>query len=368
VASAQVTNSNKTAERIAAVQKRLHDRGLDALIATPGSDLAYLIGHFSHASERPVFLIVPAQSQASIVIAGFESRSLLELGDTVQICTYDEVQDPYGLLPHIDSGGTVAISNQAWAASLLGAQNAMPGVHFVTAASFLREFRMVKDDSELDKLREAGRRTDKAIELFLGEHFVGLTERALARRLRELLANEGLSGPGAIIASGPNGASPHHGASDREVVSGDAVVIDCGGTWDGYYSDITRTVLVGEPSDEIRRAYDTVRAAQEAGVATVRPGVTCESIDQAARGVITAAGMGEAFIHRTGHGIGLDGHEEPFIVSGNELPLVPGMVFSVEPGVYFTGSFGIRIEDTVAVTSTGAESFNLVSKELRLVE
>lgn len=357
--------------RLHAIHSLLQKHDLDLLVITPGSDLAYAVGHFSQPSERPVCLLISRQGGATMVIAGFESRALPDLKGAVDIRTYGETEDPYRLVSEAlrsnPLANRVAISDQAWSVVLLGLQGILPEAHCTCASRYVRELRVRKDDGELELLRTAGNRTDKGLIRLLREKLSGLTERQVAKRLRGYLEEEGLERTGAIIASGPNGASPHHSASDRLIGPGDAIVIDCGGTYHGYYSDITRTVIVGEPAAEVQQAYEVVQRSQAAAVAAVRPGVTAGSIDDAARSVIDSASLADAFIHRTGHSVGLDGHEEPYLVAGNPLQLEPGMVFSVEPGVYFSGRFGIRIEDTVAVTPEGVESFNQMTHDLQFV-
>jgi Xaa-Pro aminopeptidase len=187
-------------------------------------------------------------------------------------------------------------------------------------------------------------------------------------RLNQLMTERGMAPMFGICASGPNSASPHYNTGERVIEAGDAVIFDWGGELNGYLSDMTRTVVIGEPSDEYRKVYDIVLRANQAAFAAVRPGVPCEDVDRAARDVITDAGYGEHFIHRVGHGLGLDVHEEPYMVSGNTLPLAPGMVFSDEPGIYLDGKFGIRIEDTVVCTKDGAERINSAPRDLVVMD
>jgi D-alanyl-D-alanine dipeptidase len=228
--------------------------------------------------------------------------------------------------------------------------------------------RAVKDAEELEALRRAARAADAAFADVLGVRFAGRREVEVAADLAEALRAHGHeSVEFTIVGSGPNGASPHHEAGERRIGPGDAVVLDFGGRMAGYCSDITRTVVVGEPEPELERVHAIVRAAQEAGVRAVRPGVPCEAVDAAARAVIEEAGYGAAFVHRTGHGIGLDVHEPPYIVAGNRTPLEPGMTFSVEPGIYLAGRFGVRIEDIVAVTPDGVERLDQAPRGLARV-
>jgi Xaa-Pro aminopeptidase len=336
------------------------ERGLDALIAVSTSDLGYLMGHVPKAIDLPTFLVIPAEGQPTLLIAKFEEPSLPDFQGGIETITYEDSDGPFALLAQLVPGTTVAISNRTWAAAMLRVQSELPHVTFLPADAILRELRMCKDEAELQLLREAGHRTDRAIERLLSERFEGTTESSRVRRLKSHLADEGLDAVMAIIASGPNSASPQHCVSERVIQSGDMVVIDCGGVYCGYYSDAARTIYVGrgQPTAAMRSVHDTVRRAQQTAVSSVVPGAAAESVDKVARDIIREAGHADTFMHRTGHGVGLDVHEEPFIVAGDATVLRQGMVFTVEPGVYVAGHFGVRIEDTVAVTADGVETFN----------
>ena len=257
----------------------------------------------------------------------------------------------------------------AWAVVLLNLQRLFPAVSFVPASPLIRELRMVKGPEELELLHEAGRRADRAFGNVVQLRFAGRTELEIAEELDGLLAESGLARAdwGPIVASGPNAASPHHLTGQREIHEGDAVVLDFGGVLDGYQADITRTVHVGTPDSRFIEVYESVVRAQEAAVVSSRPGQTAGQVDRTARTLIDDAGFGQYFIHRTGHGLGLDTHEEPYLVPDNELPLQPGMTFSVEPGIYIPGRFGVRIEDTVAVMDGGPQRFNHATRELQIV-
>ena len=187
-------------------------------------------------------------------------------------------------------------------------------------------------------------------------------------RLGALMQKRGLGASFGICASGPNSASPHHHTGDRVIQEGDAVIFDWGGTLDGYHSDVTRTVFVGQPTEKFRKVYDIVKRANQATLDAVKPGVACEDLDRTARDLITKEGFGENFIHRVGHGLGMDVHEEPYLVGGNTTPLAVGMVFSDEPGIYIEGEFGVRIEDSVVVTETGGKRLNEASRELTVMD
>jgi D-alanyl-D-alanine dipeptidase len=266
-------------------------------------------------------------------------------------------------------GSTLGIADSAWAMHLLGLQEAVPGSSYRSLTQSLPMLRAVKDASELSRLAAAGAAADATYEQILDVRFSGRLETDvaadLARMLREL-GHEQVDFT--VVGSGPNGANPHHEAGDRMIEVGDAVVLDFGGLMYGYGSDTSRTVSVGEPSAQVREVHELVRQAQQAGVEAVRPGVACQEVDRAARRVITEAGYGERFIHRTGHGIGTTTHEPPYMIEGETQPLVPGMAFSVEPGVYLPGEFGVRIEDIVTVTDEGGSRLNNSERGLRVVE
>jgi len=265
-------------------------------------------------------------------------------------------------------GARYGISDNAWAMHVLGLQQALPETSYASLTRALPMLRAVKDAHELDRLAAAGAAADATFGEILQVAFAGRTENEVAADLARLLKEHGHSQVDfTVVGSGPNGANPHHEAGDRTIREGDMVVLDFGGLKDGYGSDTTRTVHVGPPSDEERAVFAVVRAAQQAGFEAVRPGAACQDIDRAARAVITDAGYGEWFIHRTGHGIGLTTHEPPYMIEGEEQELVPGMCFSVEPGIYLPGRFGVRIEDIVTCTDSGGRRLNNTTHELQIV-
>lgn len=363
--------SNPVTQRRKRAQDLLEAAAIDILLVAPSGDLRYLTGYDAHPGVRPTLLMV-THDRTVMVVPELEVAKTADLQD-LPIATYGETENPYQLLAsQLDaavSSPRAAISDRAWAGVLLRLQAAIPHASWVSATPLLRELRMRKTEGEVELLRRAGRMADSAFEQLVERRFAGRTERDIASDLRELVLDSGLEPAdwGPIVGSGPNGASPHHTAGSREVHEGDAVVLDFGGVLEGYQADITRTVHVGSPDTEFRRVYDVVRQAQEAGVQAVRPGTSAQSVDRAARGVIDAAGYGPFFPHRTGHGIGLEAHEEPYIVEGNALELEAGMAFSVEPGIYLPGRFGVRIEDIVAVTAGGAERMTHAARELLVV-
>ncbi len=278
--------------------------------------------------------------------------------------------NPYeAAAPLLAPAGRFGISDNGWALHLLGLQKRLPDTRYAALTEALPMLRAVKDPAELERLAAAGAAADAAFEEIRKVTFAGRRESEVSTDLADLLRRFGHSQVDfTIVASGPNGADPHHEADERVIQHGDMVVLDFGGLKDGYGSDTSRTVHVGEPDEEERAVHDIVRAAQEAGFRAVRPGAACQDIDRAARAVIEEAGYGKYFIHRTGHGIGVTTHEPPYMVEGEEQPLVPGMCFSVEPGIYLPGRFGVRIEDIVTVTEDGGRRLNNTSREMVVVD
>ena len=258
----------------------------------------------------------------------------------------------------------MAVSDRLWAVHLLGLERATRSVRLRSASALLAPLRAVKDPGEVELLQVAAAAADRAFDRVVTHPFAGRTERDIASDLATMLVEEGHdTALFTIVGSGPNGASPHHEPTDRVIERGDAVVMDFGGRRRGYSSDITRTVCVGAPTGEMSGVYDVVRRAHREAFDLAGPGVPAEDVDRAARDVISEAGFGDDFIHRTGHGIGLEEHEDPYIVSGNAEPLLPGNAFSIEPGVYLRGRFGVRIEDIVVVTDDGVRSLNRATRD-----
>jgi Xaa-Pro aminopeptidase len=347
----------------------LRERGLAALLLSPGSDLAYLSGYRIFGSERLTCLVIPASGTPTLVVPELESPRAKAAAPDLAQCTWQETEDPYALVASlVTSKGDVAVADQMWALFTLRLQAALPR-HFTLASDLTRELRMRKDASERDALATVGAQADAAFGVIAKTSFEGQREIDVAAQLAAALRAAGHDEVAfTIVASGPNGASPHHQTGERRIAKGDLVVLDFGGTCAWYCSDITRTVSVGAPEAEAVNVHDTVRRAQEAGYAAAREGATCASVDAASRKVISDAGYGAYFIHRTGHGIGLDGHEHPYLVSGNAERLEPGMAFSIEPGIYLPGRFGVRIEDIAIIGRDGrAEPLNNADHALAVV-
>ncbi|MGN9768516.1 M24 family metallopeptidase [Micromonospora sp. SD12] len=358
--------------RLADAQRATAAAGLDALLLTPGSDLRYLTGYDAHEGERLTCLVLPAQGEPTLIVPTLE-RPAAEASPApatgVRIVDHADGSDPYPLLVAALGGpvAAVGLADRMWAEQVLALRAALPGAVQRLASEVLREMRVRKSPAEVAALAEAGAAID-AVHRRMGEWLrPGRTEAEVGADIAAAIRAAGhVSVDFVIVAAGPNGASPHHGTSERPIGAGEPVVVDIGGTMpSGYRSDCTRTYVAGAPAPaEFVDYYAVLHAAQRAAVAAVRPGVTAEDVDAAAREPIAAAGFGAAFLHRTGHGIGLDGHEEPYVVAGNARPLEAGMAFSVEPGIYLAGRHGARIEDIVVCAPDGVQRLNTTPTEL----
>ena len=356
--------------------------GLDALLIGVGSDLRYLTGYAAMPLERLTLLALIAGAPPFIVVPRLE-RGAAESGlrTPIEIRTWEETEDPYAMVAGAIDAPTeravsIGLSDTMIALHVLRLQAAFaPTASYASASPVLRELRMIKDPDEIELLRLAARAADRVVGQIAAGRLVGRTEADVAREVRERLIAEGHDEAHfAIVGSGPNSASPHHEASERVIQAGEPIVLDIGGTLGGYGSDITRTLWVtgGDPAagpdERFRHLFAVLHSAQEASTRAVRPGVACSAVDAAARDPIGAEGYGDAFFHRTGHGIGLDGHEDPYLVTGNDLPLRPAMAFSVEPGIYLPGAYGARIEDIVICGDDGPIVLNEAPRELYVVE
>lgn len=343
--------------------------GVDVLLLSVGADLPYFTGYRAMPLERLTMLVLPVDGPATLVVPGLEAPRVALQPGAFSVRPWAETDDPLTLVAGLcGAPRRVAVSDQTWSVFAFGLQQRLPEAAFGPASSLTGELRMRKGPEEVELLRRAGAAVDRVVERLDRHPFAGKSERRLSAEIAAMTVEEGHEAATfSIVASGPNGASPHHEAGDRVIGDGDGVVVDFGGRRQGYCSDITRTFLVGEPPPGFLEVFSVVRAAQEAGVAAAAPGVPAQEVDRAARRVITDAGHGPFFVHRTGHGIGLEEHEPPYIVEGNRLPLEAGMAFSVEPGVYLPGRFGVRLEDVVVVTPGGVERLNDSSRALHRV-
>ncbi|MFN2589148.1 MAG: M24 family metallopeptidase [Actinomycetota bacterium] len=344
------------------------DSTLDAMLVAPGPDLLYLAGYDPPPLERLTALVVRPGSDPVLVVPVLERPRALTspVAGNLDIVAWRDGEDPYGAVGRLlGGGGRIGVSDRLWASHLIGLQSAATGAEFVPASSALSGLRARKEPGEIDLLGRAARAADEAFDRITRAAFERRAERDVADSLAELLREAGHESVSfTIVATGPNGASPHHEPGERVIRTGDPVVMDFGGRVRGYCSDITRTVAVGPPPSELRDVYDIVREAQEAAFRAVEPGIPAEEVDRAARAVIESGGYGDAFIHRTGHGIGLEEHEDPYIVTGNRTELTVGHCFSLEPGIYLDGRFGVRIEDIVAITDDGVVRLNQARHEL----
>ncbi len=351
---------------------------IDVLLLTPGADLRYLVGYDALPLERLTCLAVPAHGEPVLVVPLLErfAAEASGAGAVVKIVTHEETDDAFAMTAAMmrdalnGAPSRVGIADRMWAEQVLRFRTLMPDTEQVTAGGVLRDLRVRKTADEVDGLRRAGAAID-AVHSRMGEWLrPGRTESEVGRDIAQAITDVGHAHVNFIIvASGPNGASPHHHTSDRVIEPGDPVVVDIGGTMrDGYCSDCTRTYVAGgAPDDEFARYYAILLDAQKQSCESVRPGVTAESVDAAAREIIATGGYGDFFVHRTGHGIGLEEHEEPYIVVGNDTVLEPGMCFSIEPGIYLPGRHGARIEDIVVVTDDGVERLDTIDRDLVVI-
>ena len=373
--------SDETA--FAARLKRVHESmalaRVDVVLLSLGADLPWLTGYTAMPLERLTMLVVPPASsgqQPTLLVPALEAPRVTPVPEVFSIQPWGETEDPVAMAAAMvksaaNGDSVIAISDRAWAMFLLRLEDELKGATWKPASSVMAPLRAIKDEPEVEALARAAAAADRVAAALLGGEIalVGRTERQVSAEITRRLLDEGNEKVNfAIVASGPNSASPHHEPSERAIQPGEPVVCDFGGTVGGYCSDITRTVFSGQPSREMAKVYGTVAEAQAAGVVSAQVGQLCSGVDQASRRVIADAGYGEYFLHRTGHGIGLEEHEDPYMVAGNSTPVTAGHVFSVEPGIYMQGRFGVRIEDIVAATPRGPRPLNLAEHALTVVE
>lgn len=346
-------------ERIRRLQGLMAERGIDVVLLSVGPDLPYFTGYEAMPSERLTMLVVTPVGEPTLVIPELEAPRAERLD--VALSVWTELDDPLKrVVELVGSGRSIAVGDHTWATFVVRLQDLLHRGAWSPASYLTSVLRVRKDSSEVALLREAARQADAVAARIPSEvSFAGSTEMEVARQVQGMLVEEGHNrAEFAIVGSGPNGASPHHEPEERVIEDGDVVVIDFGGSLGGYKSDTTRTFVVGAPSSIQSEVHEVVLRANEAGRDAVEPGVPCEAVDRAAREVIEDAGYGGFFIHRTGHGIGLEVHEDPYMVEGNTHVLEEGMAFSVEPGIYMPMQFGVRIEDIVVCVRDGADVLN----------
>ncbi len=355
-------------DRLTRVRARMTELGVDALLLSVGADLPWLCGYEAMPLERLTMLVVPAKDDPTLVVPRLEAPRVVNRPDLFHLLPWDETDNPVSIVAGLVGGRiTLAVGDHTWSKFLLALQEEMPARRWHPASLVTSPLRAAKDRAELDCLARAAAAADRvATAIQHGEiTFIGRSEADVAKDIGRRLVAEGHNKVAfVIVASGPNSASPHHEPCERIIGPGEAVVCDFGGVLDGYCSDITRTVVTGEPSPELLELYAVVSEAQAAGVNAALVGARCCEVDEAARDVIVDAGYGEYFPHRTGHGIGRDVHEDPYLVDGNHTRLVAGNAFSVEPGIYLPGRYGARLEDIVVATADGPRPLNVADHDL----
>jgi len=368
--SSAATATTTYADRIGRARAAMAATDVDVLLVSVGSDLPYLVGYDAMPLERLTMLVVPRDGDATLVIPRLEAPRVIEQPGVFSLRPWNETDDPVAIVAEIAGRPAVAaVGDTMWARFLVELLGHWPTdrTRYVRSTQVMNVLRMRKDAAEIAALQAAGAAADRvAAQLHAGSiELVGRTEAQVSADISARLVDEGHDVVNfAIVAAGENAASPHHHAGDRVIREGEIVLTDFGGTMAGYCSDITRCVFTGEPSADVAEAYAVLHEAQAAGVRAGVVGAACQDVDRAARKVITDAGYGEWFIHRTGHGIGMEAHEDPYMVEGNELPIEPGHAFSVEPGIYVAGKWGMRLEDIVVATPDGPLSMNHANHEL----
>jgi len=342
--------------------------GVDALLLSVGADLPYFTGYVAMPLERLTMLVLPRDGDAILIVPALEAPRVPDLG-VCAMAPWGETEDPIArVAAAVGNVGRLAVGDQTWSRFTLALQGALPTATWCPANLVTAPLRMVKDAAEIAALRAAAHAVDAVAAEMRDRPFAGRTEFDVHRELVDRMLAHGHDVPNfAIVGSGPNGASPHHDASSRVIAPGDVVVCDFGGTMAGYCSDITRMFSVGDPTAEVTDTYAALVEAQELAVQSAQVGVPCEAVDAVARRSLATAGLADAFIHRIGHGIGLEAHEDPYLVSGNPTPLVAGHAFSIEPGVYFPGRFGMRLEDIVVADAAGPDRLNQARRDLAIV-
>lgn len=359
-------------DRVNRARVEMQRAGVDALILSVGHDLPYLTGYLAMPLERLTLLVLPREGAASLIIPRLEAPRVRELPSVFSLVPWNETDDPI-VLAHqlLGNARTIAVGDQMWSRFLVDLLIHRPDCRYVRSVQVMEALRSRKDAAEIAALAAAGAAADRvAAQLHAGEiPMVGRTEAQVSADISARLIAEGHQKVNfAIVAAGENAASPHHHAGDRVIQHGEIVLCDFGGTMNGYCSDITRCVHIGEPPADITQAYAVLMEAQAAGVAAGVLGSTCENVDSVTRAIIDAAGYGEYFVHRTGHGIGMEEHEDPYMVSGNVTPIAAGHAYSVEPGIYVPGKWGMRLEDIVVATDNGPVSVNHANHALVVLD
>ena len=365
-------SSHTYAERLSRARAEMKRSGVDAMILSLGHDMPYLMGYLAMPLERLTMLVIPQEGEASLIIPRLEGPRVHQMNDVFTMVPWNETEDPVAIAHALlGSAQTIAVGDQMWSRFLVDLLVHRPNAKYVRSVTVMEALRSRKDAAEVAALVAAGAAADRvAGQLHAGEiPMVGRTEAEVSADISARLIAEGHQKVNfAIVAAGENAASPHHHAGDRVIQYGEIVLCDFGGTMNGYCSDITRCVHIGEVPQDIADAYAVLLRAQAAGVNAGVVGSSCENVDAVTRAIIDDAGYGEYFVHRTGHGIGMEEHEDPYMVSGNATPIAAGHAYSVEPGIYVPGKWGMRLEDIVVATDNGPMAVNHANHHLVVLD
>ena len=365
-------SSHTYAERLGRARVEMKRSGVDAMILSLGHDMPYLMGYLAMPLERLTMLVIPQDGEASLIIPRLEGPRVHQMNDVFTMVPWNETEDPVAIAHTLlGSAQTIAVGDQMWSRFLVDLLVHRPNAKYVRSVTVMEALRSRKDAAEVAALVAAGAAADRvAAQLHAGEiPMVGRTEAEVSADISARLIAEGHQKVNfAIVAAGENAASPHHHAGDRVIQYGEIVLCDFGGTMNGYCSDITRCVHIGEVPQDIADAYAVLLRAQAAGVNAGVLGSSCENVDAVTRAIIDEAGYGEYFVHRTGHGIGMEEHEDPYMVSGNTTPIAAGHAYSVEPGIYVPGKWGMRLEDIVVATDNGPQAVNHANHQLVILD
>lgn len=360
--------------RLNVIRERMKERNLNGMILFPSSNQYYVTGFRTFPGERLLLTIIPAEGEPFFIVPMLYESQVKNESWIKDIIAWTDDNKPYEILKEAMeqrqlNRGRFAVDDNLYAVQLLSIIKVLPEIELLPLGDLLGSLRLSKSQEEVDKIRMASRIVDEVVEEVRKNARPGMTEIEIAAMMEFEMRKRGSEGPSfeTIVGSGPNSALPHYNAGERRVNTGEFIVLDFGATYKGYCSDTTRTLCMGEPTDKMREVYNVVKEAQEIGVRTARPGIKAREVDEAVRKHIESKGYGEYFIHRTGHGLGLEIHEEPYISGISESMLKPGMVFSIEPGIYINGEFGVRIEDIVVVTEDGCERLNNYRRELTVI-
>ncbi len=360
--------------RLDQIKDKMQEKDLDAVMLFPSANLYYMTGFETSASERLLLAVIPMDGEPFFIAPKLFEGQIRKEASIKEIIVWNDEENPYHILRSVLeeknlTDSRVAVDDTMWAEQLLHISQTITKLSFTQLGQLINSIREIKSQVEIDLIKKSSSIVDDVIEEMKKIIKPGMTEIEVAALMEYEMRKRGSEGPAfeTIVGSGFNGALPHYNAGERVIKSGEFVVLDFGATYKGYCSDTTRTLCVGEPTDKMEEVYNIVKKAQEIGIKTAKPGIKAKEIDKAVRSYIEQKGYGEYFTHRTGHGLGLQVHEEPYISGISETVLQPGMVFSIEPGIYLEGEFGVRIEDIVVVTEEGCERMNKTSKDLTVI-